>query len=78
MDEWLDNIASDRSPYRKGEKVVRNKPRDLVDACYTAEGQKIAEPASYTGSGQCNQLYPPHADPRLVTGAPLANDVLKC
>ena len=79
MDEWLDNIASDRSPYHgKAEKAVRNKPRDLVDACYTAEGQKIAEPASYTGSGQCNQLYPPHADPRLVAGAPLANDVLKC
>jgi len=57
---------------------VRSKPADLVDACWTEQGEKIAEPAVYDGTGRCNQLYPPHADPRIVAGAPLANDVLKC
>jgi hypothetical protein len=32
----------------------------------------------YGGKGRCNELYPAHADPRLVAGAPLTNDVLKC
>ncbi len=77
MDQWLDNIADDPSPPSHG-KVVRNKPTDLVDACYTAAGQKIEEPATFNGPGQCNQLFPSHADPRLVAGEPLRGDILKC
>jgi hypothetical protein len=79
LEKWLDGIAADTSPARsKAEKVVRNKPSGLVDACYTADGQKIAEPASATSAGQCNQLYPPHGDPRIASGAPVANDIFKC
>jgi hypothetical protein len=79
MEHWLDNITNDSSPYHsKAEKVVRNRPRDLVDACYTASGQKIVEPASFSGTGQCNQLFPVHSNPRLAAGGPLADDVIKC
>lgn len=78
LEQWLDAIAADRSPHRLQEKVVRNRPNDLLDACYDASGQKIEEQASAIGTGKCNQLYPPHGDPRLVAGAPLANDILKC
>src|SRR5262245_58396077 len=47
MERWLDNISGDGSPYHsKAEKVIRNKPSDLVDACFTADGQEIREPAS--------------------------------
>ena len=28
--------------------------------------------------GRCNQLYPPHAGLRLVAGAPLTTDIMKC
>ncbi len=59
-------------------KVARNKPPEVADACWTQTGEKIVEPASYTGGGRCNQLYPPHADPRIAAGAPLADDILKC
>jgi len=58
--------------------VGRNKPSDLVDSCWTAEGEKIAEPATHAGPGRCNQLYPAFADPRIAAGAPLTNDILKC
>jgi hypothetical protein len=78
MDRWLDSVAADHSKESAATKVVRNKPAELVDACWTADGEKIAEPASYRGAGRCNQLYPAHADPRLISGAPLTNDVLKC
>jgi hypothetical protein len=78
MDSWLDNIANDQSKDSPAGKVVRNKPLEAADACWTDTGQRIAEPASYTSDGRCNQLYPPHADPRLASGGPLADDVLKC
>jgi hypothetical protein len=72
MDQWLNNIANDSSDISDAAKVVRNKPPELVDACYTVTGQKI------TDQSVCRQLYPRHGNPRLAAGEPLANDVLKC
>jgi hypothetical protein len=78
MDKWLDNIAKDTSKDTAALKVARNKPPELVDACWTPQGEKIVEPQTYNGPGRCNQLYPAHSDPRIAAGAPVANDVLKC
>jgi hypothetical protein len=78
MDRWLDAIDSDESNAPQREKVIRAKPADLMDACWTADGRKIAEPAVYGQDSECNRLYPPHSAPRLVAGAPLADDVWKC
>jgi hypothetical protein len=78
MDQWLDRIEQDNSADSAAGKAARNKPADLLDACWTAEGEKIAEPATHDGPGRCNQLYPAFADPRIVAGAPLTNDILKC
>jgi hypothetical protein len=78
VDEWLAAIAADSDRGTLAEKVVRNKPADAVDTCWTPSGDKVVEPATFDGPGRCNELYPNHADPRLVAGAPVANDVLKC
>ena len=78
MDQWLSNLAADKSPTPRAEKVVRDKPADLVDACFTKAGVKIAEKQTYAGSGVCNKLYPSHSSPYLVAGMPLANNVAKC
>jgi hypothetical protein len=72
MDAWLANLASDRSDRSAAEKVARNKPQGLVDACYTSSLQRITDPA------QCAQLYPYASDPRLVAGATWTDDRLKC
>lgn len=77
MNQWLDNIAADPAP-RSLEKVVRSKPAGAVDACFDAGGNKIVEPASLTGNGQCNALYPIHSQPRIVAGMPVTNDIVKC
>jgi hypothetical protein len=77
LDQWLDNIANDPAPLSH-KKVVRHKPAELVDACYSPTEEYIPEPATYKGPGVCNQLYPSHADPRLVAGEPLVGDILKC
>ncbi|MBL8294556.1 MAG: hypothetical protein JNN08_22115 [Bryobacterales bacterium] len=78
MDQWLDNIAKDTSPGTAAQKVVRNRPSDVVDACWTATGEKIAEPQTYDGPGRCNELYPNHGNPRIAAGGPLRDDVIKC
>jgi hypothetical protein len=78
MNQWLDNIGQDTSNASAAVKVARDKPSGLADACWTSEGEKIVEPLTFDGPGRCNQLYPAHADPRIVAGAPLTDDVLKC
>ncbi|HSX81412.1 MAG TPA: DUF6351 family protein, partial [Candidatus Saccharimonadia bacterium] len=39
---------------------------------------KVAEPQTYAGPGLCNTWYPSFPTPRLVAGAPLADDIVKC
>jgi hypothetical protein len=78
MDRWLDNIAADRAPGTRAEKVARSRPADLQDSCTATDGEKVIERASYKGPGRCNQLYPSYGDPRIAARGPLTNDVLKC
>lgn len=90
MNQWLDNIkASQRPASQPGEslldRIVAARPAELADDCFTADGQRIVEPAVFNmerifdnNVGQCNQLYPPHAGLRLVAGAPLTTDIMKC
>ncbi len=77
MNKWLDNMAADKSPLSTA-KVVRHKPAEAADACWDPAGKKIVETASFDGKGECNKLYPVHSEPRLVAGAPLTNDIIKC
>jgi hypothetical protein len=78
MDQWLDAIGRDKGNQTASIKVSRNKPRDLVDGCWTIDGHRITEERTYGGAGQCNQLYPPYGDPRIAAGGPIADDLLKC
>jgi hypothetical protein len=77
MNKWLNAMAADPAPLSI-DKVVRHKPAEAVDACWDAEGKKIVEKATFNGKGTCNTLYPVHSEPRLVAGAPLTNDIVKC
>jgi hypothetical protein len=77
MDEWLTNLGKDSTADPIMKKILRAKPADLVDSCYTDTGDRIIEPQTATG-GRCNQLYPTYRSPRMVAGGPASNDVLKC
>jgi len=73
MEEWVANIAKDTAPSRTPlEKVIRDKPANLVDACYTKDGQQI------TDTQRCAQMFPVYLNPRLVAGQPLGASTLKC
>jgi hypothetical protein len=73
MDEWLSNIARDTAPARSPlDRVVRNKPSNLVDTCYLSTLEPITDPS------RCQALFPVASNPRLVAGSPLTQDRLKC
>ena len=59
-------------------RVARARPAVAVDACWTPEGERIDEALEFATPGQCNALYPTHANPRLAAGAPLEEDAIVC
>lgn len=77
MTKWLDAIAADAGPLNT-DKVVRNKPAEAVDAYWDMDGVRHDEVATFDQPGGYNATYPNHWEPRLVAGAPLANDIFKC
>ena len=73
MQRWLDAIARDPAPAKTLlEKVIRNRPSTVTDACYTKDGETI------TDMRRCAQLFPVYANPRLNAGMPMAATLLKC
>ncbi|MDQ7905691.1 DUF6351 family protein [Phytohabitans sp. ZYX-F-186] len=80
MDRWLTALAGDDSGRPAHERVVRNKPDDLTDACWSRDTQprEIVQPITADNAGECGQLYPAYSTPRLVAGAPLPDDVVAC
>ena len=73
MDRWLAAIAKDSAPAKSAlEKVMRNRPADVTDACYMKDGQKI------TNVQRCAQMFPVYANPRLNAGLPIGATMLKC
>ena len=78
MSKWLDALTQDKSGAPAADKIARAKPAAAVDGCWANDGTRIDEPATLDGPGKCNELYPSHRTPRLVAGAPLTDDIMKC
>jgi hypothetical protein len=85
LDRWVTAVQADASSAPKAVKVVKDKPADLVDACWTAGApttpgghEYIPEPQEYQRPGRCNTLYPRYATPRMVAGSPLVQDIMIC
>jgi Tannase-like family of unknown function (DUF6351) len=73
INRWVLAIQSDRRPIPPQRKVVLDKPADAVDACFTgASDTEITDPAT------CAATFPHFADPRIVAGSPLSDDVEQC
>ena len=73
MEQWVANIAKDTAPAKSPlERVIRNKPAGVGDACYTKDGQAI------TDMQRCAQMFPVYANPRLNAGLPMGATTLKC
>jgi hypothetical protein len=79
MDRWLDNLSQDTSGDPPIVKIVRAKPADLQEGCWTRDPVpvQIVE-QQVRGAGQCEALYPSAPAPREVAGEPLVGDIIKC
>ena len=72
MDRWVAAITSDRSSKSLPQKVIKDKPSDLNDACFNGEGVKVS-------SGQCPPgVVPVYGTPRTVAGDGITTDANKC
>lgn len=82
MDEWLSALAQDQSATAPSQKVKRHRPKQLINGCWIrdAQGQEqfVADDFSNTKTSPCLKQYPLYSTPRMVAGAPLANDIVKC
>lgn len=78
MTQWLDSLYADSSELPQMTRIVNAKPAAAVDACWDLQGKRIEERFEFMAPGQCNELYPSHRNPRLVAGAPLEDDAIKC
>ncbi len=83
MDAWLANIEADTSNDPRAVKVVRNKPADLGDSCWTGDAEPFTFVAEHQflggpGTSACNDLYPGFTFPRFMAGMLLSNDIVKC
>ena len=77
MDMWLNTLEADKSVLPKAQKIVKDKPKDVIDACFTTSMQKIAmHPGA--ANDECAKMFPDHSDPRVVAGEPLVRLTLKC
>jgi hypothetical protein len=78
MEQWLAAIHADTAPGTAAEKVIRNRPTDLSDACWTSPTTNINEIFGYQLAGTCETLFPTFGDTRTAAGGGLTGDTLKC
>ena len=77
MDRWLDNVAKDTTTLPVTAKIAKNKPAEVLDACFTASMEKIPMRGG-DPKDRCATMYPDHADTRIVAGDSLQRITLKC
>ena len=79
MDQWLANLADDRSDAPIADRIARARPTTLQEGCLTRDADPtfIAE-TQVLRPGRCEELYPSNPAPREVAGAGIASDIIKC
>ena len=82
MDRWITAIKADTRDIPQIEKVVQNKPADVVEGCYSKDPTPVFIPETQVREQEqattCNGLYPTNSFPREVAGADIAADIIKC
>ena len=78
MGRWLTAVVADTSNRSRREKVIADKPGDVVDACWTSDGVKHPELQTLEDVECGGQQFPRGVPPEYVAGAPIQLDVIKC
>ena len=77
---WVEAVKADGSDAPERVKVVRNRPAEAVDGCWSSPTNFIAERQTFSSQpdSRCNTLFPTFAFPRYVAGGPLKANAYKC
>lgn len=77
---WVVAYKADAGAGTQREKVIRDKPADVVDGCFNSANAFIAESQtlSSTPNTTCNTLFPSWTFPRFQAGGTLAANIMKC
>ena len=82
MDRWITAIKADTQGGRQIDKVVRNKPTDLLEGCNSRDAVQVFIPQTQRREQDrtttCGTLFPTNSFPREVAGADVAADIIKC
>ncbi|HZR07381.1 MAG TPA: DUF6351 family protein [Myxococcales bacterium] len=78
--QWVEAVKADASDVSQRRKVLRNKPAQAVDGCWSSSTNFIAEAQTFSSKpdSRCNTLFPTFAFPRYIAGGPLKANVYKC
>jgi Tannase-like family of unknown function (DUF6351) len=80
--KWMEAYKADTSSITQREKVIKNKPANAVDGCFTKSTTPVfiaeTQTLSSQANSQCNTLWPSWTAPRIESGGPVAADILKC
>lgn len=72
MDRWLAAVEVDGSARPLAEKIIRDKPADIFDACFDGNGNMVSP-------GKCPaSVLPVYALTRTVAGESVALDINEC
>jgi hypothetical protein len=72
MDRWLSRVESDHSGKTLPQKIIRDKPSDLTDACWNGAGLKLSNHLCPAG------VVNVEGTPRTEAGDAITTDANKC
>jgi len=78
IDQWLVNIANDKSNDAYAKKVIKDKPAEFVDGYFDKDDNFVADPASLDPNTPTNKLFPFNGDTVIASGSPLEEEASAC
>lgn len=79
VDEWLTALLDDREGDEIFHRLRRARPAAAIDHCILQVGEAPVSGFEVYDDGEpCAEAYPVAGDPRIASGAPLSNDIIKC
>ena len=78
--KWVAAYKADTDKGTQKQRVVRNRPANAVDGCWSNATTFIAEKQTLGSepTTQCNTLFPSWTFPRHMAGGPVAANIMKC
>ncbi len=77
LDDWLTTLvdAPGQDPLVR---LEASRPEAAIDNCVTPAGDQFSSLTLYDEPGPCSDPYPISGGPRIVAGAPITEEIVKC